>query len=194
MKKIFFDTEFTGLTKNTTLISIGMIDEDGKKCSIEYTDYDRSQVNDWIKKNVIDNLYIGNIISSGFTFPGRENEFIIRGDQKHNTVSLRSYINQTYKDEEIMFVSDVCHYDFVLLIDALYKHGLNVPKNVCANCYDINQDIARYYNISLIDAFNKSREEILSEHGVTIEGKKHNSLYDAKVIKAIYEIINKNNN
>ena len=29
--KIFFDTEFTGLHKDTTIISIGMISENGKK-------------------------------------------------------------------------------------------------------------------------------------------------------------------
>ena len=28
--KIFFDTEFTGLHKNTTLISIGLVDENGR--------------------------------------------------------------------------------------------------------------------------------------------------------------------
>ena len=28
--KIFFDTEFTGLHKNTTLISIGLVTEEGK--------------------------------------------------------------------------------------------------------------------------------------------------------------------
>ena len=28
--KIFFDTEFTGLVQNTKLISIGMVDENGR--------------------------------------------------------------------------------------------------------------------------------------------------------------------
>ena len=41
--KIFFDTEFTGLHKNTTLISIGCIDEAGRTFYAEFIDYDRSQ-------------------------------------------------------------------------------------------------------------------------------------------------------
>ena len=54
--KIFFDTEFTGLHKNTTLISIGMIDENKRSFYAEFTDYDETQCDDWIKENVINYL------------------------------------------------------------------------------------------------------------------------------------------
>ena len=53
MKKIFFDCEFTGLHKNTTLISIGLISDCGKTFYAEFTDY---QVDDWIRDNVISKL------------------------------------------------------------------------------------------------------------------------------------------
>lgn len=36
--KIFFDTEFTGLHKDTTLISLGMISEDGRRFYAEFND------------------------------------------------------------------------------------------------------------------------------------------------------------
>ena len=50
--KLFFDTEFTGLHKNTTLISIGIISEDGKTFYAELNDYDINQISDdnWILK------------------------------------------------------------------------------------------------------------------------------------------------
>ena len=54
--KIFFDTEFTGLHQNTTLISIGLVSERGKTFYAELTDYDQTQLNDWLKDNVIANL------------------------------------------------------------------------------------------------------------------------------------------
>ena len=41
--KVWFDTEFTGLHKNTTLISIGLVTENGKTFYAEFTDYDESQ-------------------------------------------------------------------------------------------------------------------------------------------------------
>ena len=50
--KIFFDTEFTGLHKNTTLISIGLISEDRRSFYAELTDYDKEQCDDWIKENL----------------------------------------------------------------------------------------------------------------------------------------------
>lgn len=37
--KVFFDTEFTGLTQDTDLISIGLVDENGLSLYIELNDY-----------------------------------------------------------------------------------------------------------------------------------------------------------
>ena len=58
MTKIFFDTEFTGLHQNTSLISIGLISEDGKEFYAEVSDFDKTQVNEWLEENVIKNLYV----------------------------------------------------------------------------------------------------------------------------------------
>lgn len=60
--KIFFDTEFTGLRQDTTLISIGLISETGDTFYAEFTDFDRSMCDDWIEENVIKNLkYYGRL-------------------------------------------------------------------------------------------------------------------------------------
>ena len=40
---LFFDTEFTGLHAGTTLVSIGIVAENGKKFYAEFSDYDESQ-------------------------------------------------------------------------------------------------------------------------------------------------------
>jgi len=56
--RIFFDTKFTGLHKNTTLISIGIVAEDGNTFYAELTDYDNNQIDNGIQYNVIDNLII----------------------------------------------------------------------------------------------------------------------------------------
>ena len=67
-----------------------------------------------------------------------------------------------------------------------------MPPQVSASCHDINQDIARYYGIDLIQAFDVSREDLLlNDFSVRIAGNKHNAFYDAHVIKAIYKYINK---
>ena len=58
MTKVFFDTEFTGLHKNTTLISIGLISECGKTFYAEFWDYDKTQIDEWLQTNVLDNLIL----------------------------------------------------------------------------------------------------------------------------------------
>lgn len=178
--KIFFDTEFTGLHKNTTLISIGCVDEKGRTFYGEFNDYDKNQVDEWIQRNVIDNL-IDNL--HGQTDKG-DNWYII-GKKEYIKEKLVEWMSP-YKD--IQFVSDVCHYDFVLLID-LFGTAFDLPFNISPYCHDINQDIADFCNISDKQAFDVSREELISSMDMNIFGMKHNSLYDAQVIKAIYNII-----
>ena len=57
---VFFDTEFTGLHQRTTLISVGCVAEDGKQFYAELDDFDVSQLDDRLRENVIDHLWIRN--------------------------------------------------------------------------------------------------------------------------------------
>jgi hypothetical protein len=57
MTKVFFDTEFTGLHQGTTLISIGLVAETGETFYAELSDYDQTQVDDWLRENVISKLW-----------------------------------------------------------------------------------------------------------------------------------------
>lgn len=186
--KIFFDTEFTGLHKNTTLISIGLVDENDRCFYAEFTDYDENQCDDWIKENVIKNLKhkgARDIHLKGYN-PREDKTWVIGNKQEVYNVLYEWLL--TY--DRIELVSDVCHYDMVLLID-IFGSAWDLPEFVNPSCHDINQDIANYYHISETEAFDKGREDILIEHKKTITGNKHNALYDAKVIKEIYEIVMK---
>lgn len=184
--KLFFDCEFTGLRQNTTPISIGIVSEDGKKFYAEFTDYDESQCNDWITENVTSEL----LHDTEKWYEGIADRQI-HGIKKIISYALKDWIQQF---KTIQFASDVCHYDFILLIDLLTNGGtaLDLPKNISAACHDINQDIAKHFNISDREAFDMSREKIMNDLCKTediVTGNKHNSLYDAEVIKAIYEEI-----
>lgn len=184
--KLFFDTEFTGLHKDTTLVSIGIVAENGQQFYAEFSDYSKNQCDNWIKENVLQNTVIGgnNVLYEEHKKNGNLTVSIGIKDQ------IRYELGEWLKRfDSVQFVSDVSHYDFVLLID-IFGTAFDLPGNVSASCHDINQDIARHYGISEKEAFDKSREDIVSELcGQQIEGEKHNSLYDAEVIKAIYEEI-----
>lgn len=54
--KIFLDSEFTGLVQNTSLISLGLIDENNNSFYAEFTDYNKNLIDKWLCKNVISNL------------------------------------------------------------------------------------------------------------------------------------------
>ena len=185
--KIFFDTEFTGLHKNTTLISIGLVTENGKTFYAEFTDYDESQCDDWIKENVISHL--SNKGARGFVATSCIDGINTRviGNKSYVQDQLKVWFSR-FNNEKIELVSDVCHYDMVLFID-IFGSAWDIPNNINPACHDINQDIARYYEIDEVEAFDYSREQILENCDYHIEGDKHNALYDAKVIKFIYELI-----
>ena len=181
--KVFFDTEFTGLHKNTTLISIGLVDEYGRAFYAEFDDYDKSQVTDWIKENVIKNLKF-KYAPIGGTNPEDPDVTNFKGSKDTIRSSLLEWLKPYDKVE---FVSDVCHYDFVLLIDLLVDSALDLPENLSANCIDLNTIIALMEKMSDKKAFDYSREELVQKYHRDVKGDKHNSLYDARVIKEIYQ-------
>ena len=184
--KLFFDMEFTGLRQNTTPISLGIVSEDGKKFYAEFTDYDESQCNDWIEENVITEL----LYDTEKWYEGIADRQI-QDNKQDISYALKDWLQQF---DEIQFVSDVCHYDFVLLIDLLTNGGtaLDLPENISAVCHDLNMDIARHFHVSDREAFDVSREQIINDlcgEEDIVSGDKHNSLYDAEVIRTIWEEI-----
>lgn len=162
--KIFFDTEFTGLVPGTTLISLGMVTENGKKFYAEFTDYNKELCNEWIWENVTGNLIINpddrrkqlpitwtfkdpdGKYGSGFSKDGTlcvygPSDYIL---EKLNVwlETVSKYQTTYVRHHEIQFVSDVCHYDFYLLCN-LFGGAMHLPFNVNPVCYDICADIAQ---------------------------------------------------
>ena len=187
MSLLFFDMEFTGLHKNTTPISMGIVSEDGKRFYAEFSDYAKTQCNDWIVENVTSELLHDKPDKWHFVVADRQ----VYGDKKHVHYELEDWLQQF---GTVQFVSDVCHYDFVLLIDILTsgKTALDLPLNISPICIDLNNFIAQHFDISNFKAFDLSRENIMymlcGENDIVF-GKKHNSLYDAEVIRAIWKEI-----
>ena len=197
---IYFDEEFTGLKKDTDLISIGLVDCDGRSFYAEFNDYSMKKLTPWILENVIQNLEEPATVLDG-------DHWTMQGNKKEIRTQLFLWLDKYISEgTHIQFVSDVSHYDFVLLIDLLTggADALSLPNWISPCCVDINQDIAtslyrakpknvsqeefdRNY-IPAFAAFDISREAYISGiPNVSIPGKKHNSLYDAMVIRAIHQ-------
>lgn len=169
--KVFFDCEFTGLHQKTTLISIGCVAEDGDTFYAEFTDYNRKYVDAWIDENVIANLDH----PPELHWPTRQHSNCLTGTKGIISVELRRWL--TEKGPVEMW-SDCLAYDWVLFCD-LFGSAFNIPKNV----YYIPFDLATLLKLNDIDP-DINRED-LSE--LDEAPRKHNALWDARLIKACYE-------
>lgn len=156
--KIFFDTEFTGLHKNTTLISIGLVTEDGRAFYAELNDYDKDQLDPWISKHVIDNLTGQHVLS-----------------KSELQTELRMFLGQF---ETVEMWSDCLAYDWVLFND-IFGGAFDIPKNV----YYIPFDLCTLLKVKGFDP-DTNREAFA---GFEEDQSKHNALHDARVIKACYD-------
>ena len=195
--KLFFDTEFTGLHKNTTLISVGIAAEDGRRFYGVLNDFDRTQCTKWINENVLkgvveDLLSVPLSIENDIGEDGKyKDAWIIKGNKRFVSIHLNRWLNWIGGYDSIQFVSDVCHYDFVLLIDLITNGGtaFDLPGNISPVCHDMNQDIARFYKVTDAEAFDMSREQIMNDlcgQDYIVNGNKHDAMYDAEVMRAIW--------
>jgi len=173
--------EFTGLTQRTTLISLGIVSEDGRYFYAEFLDYDKTQVDSWIRDNVLANLrfkgkkYYSLEAHKNFKVDDHfsMNVSDVRGSV---VVHLMNWIDQFGGVE---FYGDVLAYDWVLLCD-LFGGALNLPKSV----YYIPQDLASYLKRAGEDP-DVNRFEF---GGVDL--KAHNALSDALAIKGCFDRLN----
>lgn len=202
--KAFFDCEFTGLHKDTTIVSIGIVTERfgengaSKMFYAEFTDYDKNQIDDWLEENVINNLCLDKInedkevVSYIDRFiEAKDKEDLdrlicVRGDKKVIRRELEKWFN-CFEDATIKLWSDCLHYDFVLFND-IFGSPFNLPKNV----YYIPFDICTLFEMLNIDP-DITREKFVDTEDIFINidgfeiNKKHNSLFDAMVIRECHD-------
>jgi hypothetical protein len=184
MTKLFFDTEFTGLHQNTTLISIGLIAETGQTFYAELIDFDRSQIDNWLKKNVLKNLSFDPDKYQGMTFTAKNEE--AKSDHfswtgQTNMKYLRNYLEGWLNQfDKVEMWSDCLSYDWVLF-NQIFGHAFNIPRNV----YYIPFDICTLFKIKGVDP-DINREKFGCGEAYS-EMPKHNALWDARVIKMCYD-------
>lgn len=170
MTKVFFDTEFTGLHQNTTLISIGLIAESGETFYAEFSDYDKSQIDEWLQENVINKLCV-----DGAAICWDQKRMVLNHDKEHIKARLIEWFEQFGKVE---IWSDCLSYDWVLFCQ-IFGHAFKIPSNI----YYIPFDICTLFKAKGIDP-DINREEFA---GIESRDNKHNALWDAEVIKASYD-------
>lgn len=204
---VFIDTEFTDLKSNAQLISLGAITEYCDKFYAEIADYDKSLCSTFVKDTVIPNLLLGEkpYLGPDDSRLTSKNDIVV----KRPLLSVgKTFVTWLLKskdmcaDTSITFVSDVCHYDGVLIMDLIQKATNDqVPSTINPMFIDISTLFALYANQENVIfsennknykdifqyAFDVNREEFSEIPQDEINGLKHNSLWDAYVIKECYD-------
>jgi hypothetical protein len=179
--------EFTGLHQKTTIISLGMVSETGVEFYAEFTDYDKNQVDDWLQEKVINNLFLTLKMSEGASIDPKHIWNYYKGDNEYIKWKIIHWLSSYQKPlEKIELWSDCLAYDWVLF-NEIFGGAMKLPKFI----YYIPFDICTLMKIRGVNP-DVTREVIFDLAGKKIEGKKHNSLYDAHLIKMWYEFLIKN--
>ncbi|MFH1581707.1 MAG: hypothetical protein ABIC39_06480 [Pseudomonadota bacterium] len=174
-KKVFFDTEFTRGGQNTSLISVGLVSEDGQELYIELNDYDRSQITPWLEENIL-------ILLEGKGVSTREAAAI-----------LEKWLNSVADGELVQLISAGKEVDSILLYNlwarVLPESSLRSWHDVLPACIDHkhHMDLDTIFTLNGLDP---SIDRVVFS-GIKSNGLPHKSIFDARVIKACWEKIEK---
>lgn len=183
MTLIFYDTEFTGLHQGTTIISIGLVADNGDYFYAEFNDFDRSQVNSWLEDNVLSNLMFRDYIDKNKMVVPKSMQvknWMMCGNTKQVTRYLKEWLS---KFDVVEMWSDCLPYDYVLF-NELFDGSLNSPVPY------IHFDICTLMKIKNIDpdiGRESFGDKYIQKNNHLNKILKHNSLWDAYVIKACYD-------
>ena len=172
---LFYDSEFTGLHQSTTLISVGFVSETGAEFYAEFSDYDQSQCDEWIKRNVLAHTrWLQQTAQQPFALQ-EGNLSLCYGDQAFVTERLTQWLSQF---PAIHVWADCLAWDWVLFSE-LFGGALHIPQHI----FYMPFDLATLFNASGLDPATPRVEFAeMSACGV----HQHNALWDAKVVKACH--------
>lgn len=110
----FFDCEFTDLTKDAELISIGIVSMSSKRFYAEL-DCDVSKCSEFVKKNVLPHL----------------------NEKKYSKIQVSDMLKEYFKQfKSVQMVGDVYAYDWVLFCD-VFGGSMKLPENISYICLDL---------------------------------------------------------
>lgn len=179
--RIFLDTEFTELTQQAQLISIGLAAENGDWFYAELTDYDPTFINPWVKENVL-TLLTGPKLSSA-QYVHTKPYMACRGDIVDVSRALRRWLARFGEKNSVHIWADVLAWDWVLFCH-VFNGAFFIPEQV----FWIPFDLSTLLLTKGLDP-NVTRETLgqVDLKVPKLKLAKHHALYDAWLEKVIFE-------
>lgn len=170
-KLVFIDAEYTGEHAYTTLVSLGLVTIDGKELYLTLNDYDRAQVTDWLRDNVLSMIEPQTTVGSATAFR-----------------QLDDWLIQIAGGGRICLVSAGLGSDLLLLFE-LYRHRRPDLKYFHAlHCLPDYLNHVEHFDLNTLffaageDAAG-DRDAFLSN---AISGRRHNALHDARLARGCF--------
>jgi hypothetical protein len=219
MNRIYHDSEFTGLHRNSTYISLAFISESGNYFYAEFTDYDKNQVNDWIQKEVIGHLihshgniedfsYLLKSLASNNHSGVKQYNIEMVGTREDIKKELHHWLEteaEILDTDQVQIYTDCYAYDWILFVDLLSKDdGVNksamgmpkfinyIPIDLSTLLWanDIDPDISRE-EFAGIKAGDKDIMDTNISATPELSSSKHNAFFDTMIIKECFEKLDK---
>jgi 3' exoribonuclease, RNase T-like len=164
--KYFIDSEFAEAPGQIALISLAIVSEDGREFYVEVADFDESLANDWVKANVLPNLWSNQMHEDRYAKWGNCDGGLIP------YAAVAPAVLAFVRDENPEFWGYYSAYDWVALC-WLFGAMVDLPKGWPMFCYDLQQVMLQFGR--------------LPKHATE---ESHNALDDAMWIKREWEYLN----
>lgn len=176
--KIFLDSEFTGLQKDSSLISIALLADSGEDFYAEFTDYNQHQIDGWLKDHVTCNLSLNDSNQS----PDNMTKLHVKGTKTDIKTAIVKWLMQFGEEKHSLQVWGDCPaWDWVLFCD-LFGGAFGIPDSL----HPLPMDLGTLFYLKTSDADMK-RVDYAGSEVAYLELKQHNARYDVYLIKACYE-------
>ena len=176
-KRLFLDTEFTELSQQAQLISLGMVTVSGDSFYAEFTDYDPNSLSKWHLTNVIAHLTLTDKPNNYLEID--KQNYWVRGNRKFISQQLSSFLPPLGPLECWL---DYAAYDWVLFCD-LFGGSMHLPNNL----YYIPFDLMTLLKLKGIDPDISREEFVQDKFNITELPKRHHALGDAQLLKLCIE-------
>lgn len=176
--RVFLDTEFTGLVKDTELISLGLYIDEDNYFYAEFNDWDRKKSFEFLETDVIPKLEFNHITS---IVTKQENAWKLKGNKKE----IESELNLWFKQFSVVEIwADVLAYDWVLFCQ-IFGGAFHIPENIFYAPFDL----ATLFRMKgLITPKGKyDRDVPRYEYAGVDNALQHHALEDAKVESLCYK-------
>ena len=156
---IFFDTEFSGLTSDPRLLSIGFVADDGSELYVEFLDgWSEENCSPWVREHVLPLLGDG--------------ELLTRRDAARR---IHLWLTSIEKEPTVMGETD---WDTTLLANLLREN--HIAPDSCALLKILNK-----ISKSQVKSFEVAKQSYFDSNGVT----QHQALNDARAFRVAWHMI-----